>query len=419
LRTYFESIESGLRRQDQEPEPVIIFRTFNRDFAIASPLNIAMSYHTGKQAAVHQRLQAAVPRKRTVSNSTQPFQISTNLPGTTVFLAQTRISPKLRPVADTQGWYLGYAGAYFWLSPYRILALRDVHAGLPIVHKEPDGAFDVKWLKPYGGAFQVFDVTSGLTTPLPRLTALFDSEHGLVATLRVSPDGRWIYWRGNRGATVMHLDGSQRWASAPTDPVQWMNHQRLAQYRPGPEGRIAAGALYERFASHPIRQHNIDVAASAEDGDTLLTDHHLIVIDWHSVPSSEAGILSQRLERAADGPERYPVPWPDNEVIREVQFSPQGSRIAWLVEVLSVPGKQNGTETVTQELWVTTTTGAGKTLILRHSAVNKRGLHHLRWLPDGTQLSVVCNDNLYTVTANGTALHHSVRDRHNLRIQHT
>lgn len=269
---------------------------------------------------------------------------------------------------------LGMAGLawLFWPRERPLLSVATKVASVDgwMIDRGPDACMAWGWVSDHeilhlyekrnGREFFRLDTTTGLRTPLPALTKLFNDTHGDPDGFEVSPDGRKVLWIGmQRGRDVER-------------PLTYIAPLDATSYERRPLGEQNGYARWK--------------------GD------------------SPAWVRMEELM-----PDRPPGAVPPGMAVQDLRLSPRGDRLAWK---LSQPATPRLPDLLSR--WFPSIKPPAKTLLsLWVSRADGREMHKIgsierreetnelfmlepddiRWTPDGKRLSFIYRNALYVVPA--------------------
>ncbi|HLV79905.1 MAG TPA: hypothetical protein VKT32_06460 [Chthonomonadaceae bacterium] len=235
----------------------------------------------------------------------------------------------------------------------------------------------------------------------------------------LSPDKRWLLWSslgtlsGPRWVAATLSGAEQRQWKPDSDPASqvaglpghalWMRDSRMwveLVYRYANRNyTITRANVYELDDSSPIRKIAVQ---GLEDGllAGLTGDNEILMyyppdpIGRHETPITEAHFSLVPLTSATVTARDLTITIPTSMDIASVLLSPQGDRLAWILQ-------RGGLDSPVYTLYVSDGEGKGMRAIgsAPYVQVGKRYSWpgDLRWLPDGKRVSFVYRNALYTV----------------------
>ncbi|HZO91550.1 MAG TPA: hypothetical protein VFB38_24725 [Chthonomonadaceae bacterium] len=325
---------------------------------------------------------------------------------------QQSLASRASRVGTVASWNV-VSGDYYWLSNQKVLFCRKDSRG-----REP---------------LFCFVPATGQEKPLPALSRLLQASAGDPATIKVSPDGQWLIWASAHRNRICgaRLDGSRSFRgflSAPSS-FHWLGRSgRWVECLWGDQGAACCHALVHSVSSpHRLRRVPVTPRLSAPFLITLTSHQHLLTA---SVPEGRLNGSRFRvsIQQAGLGNNRAPhrrftIALPPGRKLCELEFSPNGDRVVWLLEESYVPPVSAWLHRVCPEysassgpalgIWISRLDGTqmrevGCVPVTRswqeHNRVPIQQWArlwpvHIHWLPDGKQLSFVYRDALWMVPA--------------------
>jgi hypothetical protein len=317
---------------------------------------------------------------------------------------------------------------YWWISNDRLLIIRHEPASANNT-TQPHGlrasGQGLAWvLAPEWRAY-TYDIRARRETPLPMLTARLRVHRiGVANRGAVSPDGKWILWAPQYGPddaiVVSEVEGSglHTFKVHPqfglSDHVVWTDQsQTFARFTYSvPRGTIRTVQLFDLQTNRimPLirlsQARQLDITPEYLHGVTSMigwswqtvrdeVDTRTFIVHMGSVPGTEPI-------------RKVPLPVPDKNVIRWSTVSPDGSRIALVIERKGVSLQDRMRQLVgispepPTRLMVAKADGSEMRFVgvvpeSRPSTSSDPNFepYDLRWLPDGKHVSYVRNRTLY------------------------
>ena len=261
---------------------------------------------------------------------------------------------------------------------------------------------------------------TGKKTAFHTVSKIWSDDGNFKKSIGVSPDGQWILWDGDHHDHSYHgyygarRDGSAKFHIAgqgfpEMTSFEWMSDSRHFLEDTGSyEGN---GFKHLRTVIRSVdAPHTAKVISRKEAAISSIWD-----LDWttHILPGNRAiGIKASTntwspqkyvLEERTLAPQprllnRWTVSIPSTEERREMQLSPDGRRIAWIV--ITPAGDQKP-----QRVAITVSSLDGSAMqeighLLLPAAAGEeppyeRYPNEMKWLPDGKHLSFIYHDTLY------------------------
>ena len=336
-----------------------------------------------------------------------PALVALVLPHAPDLSVQTRATPQLS-AANWQTLWMAGEIPYQWISS-RVLLV-----------KKPDG--------PY-----IIDTVSKKAIPAAAIRMAL-SKHPELGRLSqngprewvASPDGQWLLtaaidrsyhpqygmpFEGLPGKCVLvKLDGSQ----VITRPTTF-RHEWQALWGPKSDSWVVANL--GDFSPHITRWRldaneptTVAIGSNRSFGPTpnilgFLDNNRLLLGSWGRAVEME--VLDLRLPH--DYHPRSQISMPHNAQVVEIECSPRGDRLAWLLSfrpstlaplemlpfIHATPGHTSG------EVWISNMDGSDMHPLVTGAVSPERrsGPHFVRWTPDETKVSFVDDDTLYTIPA--------------------
>jgi hypothetical protein len=239
------------------------------------------------------------------------------------------------PLADTSHWE---DAGHYWLPDQALLLLRYFPLG--------NGS------NTYSASR--YDLASHQETPLPGLTAALSKAAYFPDMIQVSPDGKWLRWTDFPSAPVgedafvqkvivASLDGQHReeWHLKDANNYFWLSDSRhwIAVHSIG-ESQKNRARIYS--LDDPRRVQSLKIDPTMPDlydrwmsvsNDTMLLDTG----SW-TVQSASDEIIALQIDlHSIQSRSRTKVALPPNAEIIDILYSPQGDRIAWVLNLHSTP----------------------------------------------------------------------------------
>ena len=332
------------------------------------------------------------------------------IPRNADFSVPTRATP-LTTVANWE--LLQTAGnlPYQWASPDKVLVK---------IHEVP----------------RLVDVKTGVQTPLTGMLQALAAhpELGRLAQRGprdwiLSPDGQWVLMRSYNSQQTLQrrylpisLPGF--WVAAKCDGSRVVSYPAMFERTTQaiwnvkndgwmaftPESRKPAVIHYPLKPGETPKSVALRDYSDYRDPDItigIVRKDKLVLGSWFN--SAQISVIDAN--RSGLTLERYPIRLPARASAVELEVSPQGDRIAWMlsfsgsspVTSLSrvLPFIHTGPGQTSGEVWVSDIRGEHmKPLVTgAASASVYNGIRFLRWTPDGSQISFVYDGRLYTVPA--------------------
>jgi hypothetical protein len=300
---------------------------------------------------------------------------------------------------------------FLWISAHKVLCFRGFWA-------------------PGHLRVATYDFTTRKEKPLPSLTRLFNRSFNRHTEQSVSPDGKWLLWRGEQGEIrAATLDGTRHvsWAVPAADdiyPVCWMQDSRhLVEFTGNSRsGRLTKAVLHRVDAPEESRTLLIPASSllsvGADPGPVVSEDHVVAVAtNENDGDGYTITVLQTRLTEGKNEPQRYRFPVSGNadlydKVLNDRIITSHGDYLAWE----AVEEHRNPVRTLVHRLLPFVRAEVERYSVLYVSRINGQEQHqigcikveptsaseeplYLQWLPDGRQLSFVYDDVLYTIPA--------------------
>jgi hypothetical protein len=277
-----------------------------------------------------------------------------------------------------------------------------------------------------------YDFTTRREKPLTSLTRLFNRSFLRHTEQTVSPDGKWLLWRGEQGeiraATLENLDALDQddldgtrhvnWAVPEADeiyPVCWMRDSRhlvefTADYK---SGRLTKAVI--RRVDAPEESRTILIPASSllkvdTDIGPVISENHVVAIATNEIDRDEHTItvLQTSLSAGQTRPQRYWIRVSGRSDLYDRVLAPHGDCIAWE----AVEEQKDPVRTLLHRLLPFVRAEAERYSVLYVSRISGSEEHQLgyvkmeptpdtegpvdlKWLPDGKHLSFLYNDALW------------------------
>lgn len=278
---------------------------------------------------------------------------------------------------------------YWWLGDHDLLLFRDpLHRDWTLVR---------------------LNETTNAQTPLDSLSGLFARSGGRPDTIQVSPDGEWMLWTGNKGQTIVaRTDGAKHFEYPPGPPSEkrWMSEsiRWIELVKDGKSfNRAILHNVVDPKASEPrLLLPTIPCTPNFVDlaGMTPTTDDHILTSVWNRRPGNiePAGIIALALNVQMSRIGRFTLDPPHALDRGHLVFAPIYGRLAWVIEYkpalsrITKAGPRVG-------LWVTRMNGWESHEVGSLESEGFITADSVRWTPDGTRLSFIYQDALWTVPA--------------------
>jgi len=255
---------------------------------------------------------------------------------------------------------------------------------------------------------------TGTTAPLDALTRLFRDSGGDPDSIQVSPDGKWMLWTGLKdGIQVATVDGARHWQEKSDGKCKVRWH---------PDSRrwievVETDEMFSHAILHSVDRPRVGVGKpifpaipSADDmvnarRMALTEDEHLLVCYWNETTGDLNPIARIRAVTFNANPgniNKIVLPIPRVSRYGELIFHPPAGRLAWVLE-FERPWSLMGLFglSLSTGLWVTDMNGAVTHDLgsLPTTRFGRRGSgpYNVQWTPDGTRLSFVFDDALWSV----------------------
>jgi hypothetical protein len=314
---------------------------------------------------------------------------------------------------------------FLWLSDHEVLFCRIPSLPKNVLQSGP--------VKP----FKLFrlDVATGEEQILTALTKQMNQAYGEVHILAVSPNGRWLLWE-TRGtdegdAFISTLDGthsipwkskadwpssgfrgwtsdSQHWAEFGMDWDDYKVNEEL--YTSALIYSLDQPGKTKRLRFDPASRVHYQCAASFAPPNRLLVANPPVHSD-KPLTATEIEIVDSTLADVIAPSHRYKVPVPPGAEVRDIVFSPEGDRVAWMLRFPNqhiwpeflcrlIPALKASPK-VSHAIWVSRIDGSQMHEVghMEVPTAQANAYFELKWVPGGKRLSFIYQDTLYTVPA--------------------
>jgi hypothetical protein len=300
-----------------------------------------------------------------------------------VLTSRNRLSVIGRRVANASTWVRTY-DAYCW----------DTNASQVFLEKQPPRRV------------MHFDDTSASITLLTRDGSDPIAAAVALRTARPSPDGKWLLSRPIGGTDVSAYEMSThrvvKWKAAARSMIYalWFpDSRRWVEFDQTPDGRGAQPIIHS--LDGPDRRMATITDTFIWPIGTVPTSHVLNARNQEHLELWEYDI-----EGDVKTPKRHPIGLPTSASVYEVEGSPDGTRVAYLVQENTgsfvarlleriLPARKDPSKNF-MSVWVSRTDGTALHRIGFERASEAAGL---QWSPDGKRLSLFLDDGFYVVPA--------------------
>jgi len=245
--------------------------------------------------------------------------------------------------------------------------------------------------------------------------------------LQASPDGKWLLWVKRTGHGKYHdLVSQEDYLTSLKDghthsldvfEGHWEPDSRhiIGRYFSGNGSEEPKVGIYDTRVHRVIQTVSISpkVSSSLYDLIPIPPKRLLECSQTDTLENTPLDISEYGGDKTLNLIREWPVKPPHNTTIEETRISPQGNRIAWLVESAYVDAGRaalhrwlpffKAPSQPREELWISQLDGAGMRIVgqipIRVRSGNEVRITDLRWLPDGKHLSFSYEDALWTVSA--------------------
>ena len=360
-----------------------------------------------------------------------------------LFPRERKLLANARRIGSIQTWEQDYP-TYSWLSDHEALLSRYESEVAPEAEERLS-------------KFYRYDFQTGQSVPFDKFSALFNKNGSYDLDVQLSPDREWALWKADEGGVMAaRLDGTQS-VRYPDLRVKagnlcWLGdslHWVVLETKSMGEGKGAFAAAILHDLKGPKTLGRIPYVSPITPTDFCLAGGNLtpgaapdhLLGDtgcWNEVnPTDE--IVEFRVGSRFEGIQRHKVTLPPQCEIKDVLYSPQGDRVAWVLQTdytsplqallhRIYPRYQPGGRSVVS-VWVcridgtqmheighmdlaqmdvaTSLPGASITITNTPSTGTSSGASSLtgpedlmlHWMPDGKHLSFSYQDTLWSAAA--------------------
>ncbi|HLK60380.1 MAG TPA: hypothetical protein VKU00_27715 [Chthonomonadaceae bacterium] len=370
---------------------------------------LVSALHLRTRRSHHVRLSMSTPipiESLPVASSTTPEQT----PHPPPIDPSDDLLAKATRIADTTDWDLHIICGiqsyqdYFWASPEKVFFFkRDEEISRLLCEH---------------------NLQTGKERAFRKVSRMWDDDGFYKQRIEISPDGQWVLWSGDfhpedysyHGTYYARLDGSQKFHVADKKGEfigwRWLPDSRHLLETTGKEDEQTGEYTLSKAVIRTIDGLRITRALSRRQAKVYLDNRLVTMVSNHRVIFEDyihagADLAQHVLEEIEADPEpkrlhRWTITPPKTSEREEMQISPNGRRLAW---ILFQPTASQDFHKAT--LCTSSMDGSHMREIghLRVPPLGSMGEisdfdqypHRLKWLPDGKQLSFLYKDTLYTL----------------------
>ncbi len=279
---------------------------------------------------------------------------------------------------------------YWWLSDHEVMRFRDPARG--------------DW------TFLRLNTKTKKEEPIEQLTRLFVRSGGKPDSVQVSPDGKWALWTGGTGGTVVATtDGRRHFDYPPGKPSEkrWMCESvRWIELLHEDDKSFTSAILHNvvdaKESARRWLQPPIPISPQYTDvpGMAPTTDDHILASIYvggagHFNPAVILALeLGPHIERIG----KFTLQPPRGCDRGQIVFDPIYGNLVWVLHYRPSLAALTGASARTG-LWVTNMHGWATQEVGSLDSTSESGPYTVRWSPDGSRLSFVYRDWLWSVPA--------------------
>ncbi len=220
-----------------------------------------------------------------------------------------------------------------------------------------------------------------------------------------SPDGKWLLRKSREAEFTMAIETASRrsvqWKSVPRiqiDHAWFPDSNHWLEFVPAADGKQFQPIVHS--IGTPDRQTAVIPGLLTLIG--ISSSSRFVTVTINVNPE----LWEYDLEGKKTVPEKHPLAFPSACALYEVEGSPDGRHIAYLVQesrdslitrLLDRVRPRQNDSTKTIALWVSRTDGSDLHRVGYERVTEAAGLH---WSPDCKKLGIFLDDNFYVVPAN-------------------